>query len=171
MLQYPPFRQHCARETNYRRIIFRGIARNCRSRLREITLGMLFLGRFARLCCWSLLSYCFCSMLPGIQDIWLPWAPDTMTDRERSPSTMFTHTHTYIYIYGHRPLCGPDFGRKSHFFPSFIVKMAKKKSGVDPPHFLRILPGVLLFWGGKSHCSPKSLEKCEFFECSVFSGT
>ena len=32
-------------------------------------------------------------------------------------------------------------------FPQFYSKNGQKKSGVNPPHFLRILPGVLLFWG------------------------
>ena len=50
----------------------------------------------------------------------------TLKPPNLGPLFNFT-AYIYIYIYGHRPLCGPDFGQKSHFFPSFIVKMAKKK--------------------------------------------
>ena len=63
-VHYPPFRKHCACEKRLTLgIIFPGIARNCRNRFREITLGELYGGDCALLLLLSLslFSYCFCA--------------------------------------------------------------------------------------------------------------
>ena len=85
------------------------------------------------------------------------------------PDNNFT---AYIYIYMATAPSVAQILAKNLFFPQFYSKNGPKKGGVDPLPFLRILPRVLLFWGGeKAIVAKKSLEKCEFFECSVFSGT
>ena len=63
----PSFRKHCARE-NYRGIIFWGIARNCRNRLREITLGEFFSGWLRFVACFPE-SICEMAICPLRQNI------------------------------------------------------------------------------------------------------
>ena len=62
-LEYPPFRKHCAREKMIEELFFRGTARDCRNRLREITLWELFSGRLRNfvvaLCFLTVLVACF----------------------------------------------------------------------------------------------------------------